>query len=418
MNAIVIAARGLPAGWLGAYGNEWVGTPHLDQLAAEGVAFDRHLSDRPDPDAAGRAWLTGRHQLTPEGGAGGPVLLDGLRAAGVRTVLVRANHPDTDGPPFYYAGWAEVFDARPDADDASPLDAFLRALPGVLDRLAGEPRWLLWVETDRLIPPWDVPQEVFEAYLDDGDEDEAKPSDSEVVPPFADPPTGPFDRTDPAALDWLHRTFAAVVTTFDAELGRAVETFRARGLDRSAAWLVTSDRGYPLGEHGQAGPFRPWLHQTVVQVPLLLRLPEGADTGRRVPAFTQPADLAPTLLALLGAALPTEPVHGFDLLPLAHGAAEAVRPYACSAWEVGGVTERAIHTPGRTLIVPGPQPDAAPPRSPQLYEKPEDRWEVNDLRPRAVEEAEGLEAVLGAFVQAAGEPGLLVVPPLTADEPT
>jgi arylsulfatase A-like enzyme len=416
MNAIVIAARGLPAGWLGAYGNEWVVTPHLDQLAAEGVAFDRHLSDRPDPDAAGRAWLTGRHQLGPDSGAGSPVLLDGLRAAGVPTVLVRANYPDTDGPPLYYAGWAEVFDARPDADDDSPLDAFLRALPGVLDRLAGEPRWLLWVETDRLVPPWDVPQGVFEAYLDD-DGDGEMPSDAEAVTPFADPPTGRFDRTDPAALDWLHRTLAAVVTAFDAELGRAFELFRACGLDRSAAWLATSDRGYPLGEHGQVGPFRPWLHQTVVQVPLLLRLPEGAVAGRRVSAFTQPADLAPTLLALLGAAPPAEPVHGFDLLPLTRGEVESVRPYACSAWEVNGVTEGAIHTPGRTLIVPGPLPDADPPRLPQLYEKPEDRWEVNDLRPRAVEEAEALEAVLGAFVRAAQEPGPLVVPPLTADEP-
>ena len=72
MRAIVFVLRGCPARWLGAYGNEWVVTPHLDRVAAEGVAFDRHVSDCPDPAAAGRAWLTGRHQfpaLEP-GGAG------------------------------------------------------------------------------------------------------------------------------------------------------------------------------------------------------------------------------------------------------------------------------------------------------------------------------------------------------------
>jgi arylsulfatase A-like enzyme len=375
MSAIVIAARGLPAGWVGAYGNEWVGTPHLDRLAAEGVVFDRHLSDCPDPAAASRAWLGGG-------------LLDRLRAAGVHTVLARANHPDTDDPPSFYAGWAEVFDARPDADDASPLDALLRTLPALLDRLPG--RFLLWVETDRLVPPWDVPQEVFEAYLDDGDEDDGpKPADAEPVPPFADPPTGPFDRADPAALDFLHRTFAAVVTTFDAELGRLFEHVRARELDQSAACLVTSDRGYPLGEHGQVGSHRPWLHQAVVQVPLILRLPNGAEAGRRIAALTQPADVPATLLALFG--LPADA--GFDLLPLARGAATAVREAAYSAWEVNGVSEWAIHTPDRTLLVPGPQPDGEA-RAPQLYEKPEDRWEVNDLRPRAVEEADELEARL------------------------
>ncbi len=387
MNAIVIAARGLPAGWVGPYGNEWVVTPHLDQLAAEGVVFDRHLSDRPDPDAAGRAWLTGRHQFAPAANTP-PVLLDGLQAAGVRTVLVRANYPDTDGAPSFYAGWAEVFDARPEADDASPLDAFLRALPGLLDRLADEPHWLLWVETDRLVPPWDVPQGVFEAYLANGDDEDEVDADAEPVPPFSDPPTGPFDQADPAALDFLHRTFAAVVTTFDAELGRAFEQFRARGLDRSAAWLVTSDRGYPLGEHGQVGPHRPWLHQAVVQVPLLLRLPDAAEAGRRVSALTQPADLTRTLLALCGA--DADGGEGFDLLPLARGAFETVREFACSAWDIDGVTETAIHTPTRTLLVPGPQP-AGEARAVQLYEKPEDRWEVNDLRPRAVEEADELE---------------------------
>lgn len=394
MNAIVIVARGLPAGWVGAYGNEWIVTPHLDQLAAEGVVFDRHLADRPDPAAAGRAWLTGRHQFGPPADAP-PLLLDRLKAAGVRTILVRANHPDTDGPPSFYAGWAEVFDARPDTDDASPLDAFLNALPGLLDRLAAGSRWLLWVETDRLVPPWDVSQEVFDAYLDEGDDDEEKPADAERVPPFADPPTGPFDRSDPAALDFLHRTFAAVVTSFDAELGRAFDEFRARGLDRSAAWVVTSDRGYPLGDHGQVGPYRPWLHQAVVQVPLMLRLPDATEAGRRVPALTQPADLTPTLLALCGAK--AERGDGFDVMPLARGEADTVREFACSGWEIDGVTEAAIHTPTRTLLVPGPQPDGEA-RAAQLYEKPEDRWEVNDLRPRAVEEAEELEARLKAVV--------------------
>src|SRR5688572_21065223 len=134
MRAIVFSLRGCPAGWLGAYGNEWVGTPNLDRLAAESVVFDRHIGDCPDADAAGRAWNTGRHQIPPlpepnppppfpkrEGGAGvfspprpgegpGEGLLAALRAAGVRTVLVRANHPDTDAAPPYYAGWDEVFD--------------------------------------------------------------------------------------------------------------------------------------------------------------------------------------------------------------------------------------------------------------------------------------------------------------------
>src|SRR5207244_971681 len=194
---------------------------------------------------------------------------ESLRAAGVRTVLVRANHPDTDAAPSYYAGWDEVFDARPAADDRSPLDTLIQSFPSVLDKLGDVPRFLLWVETDRLIPPWDVQQDVFEAYIADeedeeepgGDEDEdedeevapPEPEPAEPVTPFADPPTGPFDRDDPAAWEWLRGTFAAVVTTLDAELGAVFDELRTRGLDQTAAWLATSDLGYPLGERRQRG---------------------------------------------------------------------------------------------------------------------------------------------------------------------
>ena len=30
--------------------------------------------------------------------------------------------------------------------------------------------------------------------------------------------------------------------------------FRKRGLDKSAAWILTSGYGWPLGEHGIVGP--------------------------------------------------------------------------------------------------------------------------------------------------------------------
>src|SRR5207248_419135 len=139
----------------------------------------------------------------------------------------------------------------------------------------------------------------------------------EPVTPWADPPTGPFDAADPAAWEWLHNSFAALVTTLDAELGAAFDQLRARGLDKSAAWVLTSDYGHPLGEHGQVGLHRPWLYEELVHLPLILRLPGGAEAGRRVAGFTQPPDLAPTLLDLFGQK-PAE-AGGFSLLPLARG---------------------------------------------------------------------------------------------------
>jgi hypothetical protein len=49
-----------------------------------------------------------------------------------------------------------------------------------------------------------------------------------------------------------------------------------------------------------------------------------------------------------------------------------------------------------------------------LYEKPDDRWEVNDLRTRNADRADQLEAVLRKYVAACQHPGPLVVPELDA----
>jgi arylsulfatase A-like enzyme len=423
MRTVVFVLRGCPVGWLGAYGNEWVATPNLDRLAAESVVFDRHISDRPEAAAATAAWL---------GGSGLPVLST-LRGAGVHTVLVRANHPDTDGPGWFYDGWGEVFDARPQEEDNSPLDALVRSLPALLDRLAATPDHLLWIEIDRLIPPWDVRQDVFEAYLEDEDEppeeegeeeddeedDEEEEDEDEIeegegdeiaaeeepgppqppipdppppVPdepatPWFDPPTGLFDSSDPDAWEWLHSSFAAVVTSLDAELGLLFEQLRARGLDQSAAWLLTSDFGYPLGEHGQIGPHRPWLHEELVHVPLMLRLPGAAEACRRVAGFTQPSDIAPTLLDLFG----LKPAA--SLLPLAHGEGESHRQHAVTALELNGAAELAIRTEDWAYLLPVRVPEGET-REPLLFGKPDDRWEVSDLRSRNLERADELEAEL------------------------
>ncbi|MCE9567725.1 MAG: sulfatase-like hydrolase/transferase [Planctomycetes bacterium] len=475
MKAIVFVLRGCPAGWLGAYGNEWVGTPNLDRFAAESVVFDRHISDRPDPNAASAAWLgiaepTPQPVLSPSplgGGVGegssvpepnpptpfpkkeggeraGEGLLSALRTANVRTILVRANHPDTDGPEWFYAGFAEVFDARPQAEDNSTLDALIRALPSLLERFAAEANGLLWIEVDGLLPPWDVRQDIFEAYLgrgadedeeekytadevdedDEDEDDEEEDDDTEedeaieeeeaaveeepepeavaaesslptpssplpTVPPWFDPPTGPFDLADPDAWEWLHSTFAAVVTALDAELGVVFDLLQTHGLDKSSTCIVTSDFGYPLGEHGQIGLHRPWLHTELVHLPLIVRLPGAAEACRRVTGFTQPPDLFPTLLDLFG----VKPTEGMSLLPLARGEAESVRTQAITAFELNGAAEMSIRTDDCAFVLPMKVPEGEK-REPLLFDKPDDRWEVNDMRARKIDLADELERKL------------------------
>jgi arylsulfatase A-like enzyme len=403
MRTIVFILRGCPAGWLGAYGNEWVVTPHLDQLASESVVFDRHISDYPDAAGACRAWLGENPNLTEQ-----------LRTRGIPTILVRANHPDTDAPDWFYAAWAELFDARPLDEDSSPLDALLRTLPSLLDRLEDQPDFLLWIEIDRLLPPWDIPREVFDAYLqhemmgqdtsraeeveeeeteapaDSQDSTDAHPSPvGDGVEPLRDPPTGPFDPSDPDALAWLSTSFGSVVTILDSEIGAIMSQLRERRLDQSATWIMTSDYGYPLGEHGQLGVHRPWLHEELVHIPLIIRMAAGAEAGRRVQAFTQPPDVAETILDLFHSA----PQGRQGLLGLARGETEVLRPRAISTLDLGIAAERAIRTNDWAYLLPLRTPDGET-REPRLYKKPDDRWEVNDVRARNIAVTDELESIV------------------------
>lgn len=369
MKALVLILNNLPLGFLGCYGNDWIDTPALDRLAAEGVVFDRHYSDCPEYGAARRAWRTGRHAFPDIAVTAPPPekdLLQSLRDAGVEAVVVREDHPHLprEGEP----GWSA-------ADSIAGDDALLQAL----DRLAAADHGLLWVELASLLPPWACSEEYFDRYLQMD-----QPEDAEPVTPLTELPAAV---EDDAAFLRLQSTYGALVAELDGRLEELVEELTRRELLDDMLLVVTTDRGMVLGDHG--GDVRPSLHSELVHLPLLVRWPGVAEPGRRVPVLTQPADLMPTLLAAFG--LPAAGVEGHNLLPFLAGAPEPVRQFACSALQVGDALEGALRSADWSFLlsVRGAADDL-----PQLYVQPDDRWEVNNVIQHHPELAEELERTL------------------------
>jgi len=88
------------------------------------------------------------------------------------------------------------------------------------------------------------------------------------------------------------------------------------------------------------------------------------------------------------------------LLPLVRGEIESIRPFACTALQVGESIEYALRTPEWAFLLPvKPGVDDAD-RSPQLFVKPDDRCEVNNVLQHHLELAEQLERTLRDFVSA------------------
>jgi arylsulfatase A-like enzyme len=416
MKSLVIVAGGLHLGYLGCYGNDWIDTPALDELAASSVVFDQHYADAPDVAGARRSWRTGRYQFpmleASPIATGGTDVLAALKQQGVTTFLILdGSRPhDTD----FAQGWDHVKIAKGDRKETA-LVRTLEAVQKALDRCTRLEHWLIWVELAPLRPPWDVPDEFRNRFFLQSTDDDTE-DDSEEEATALQPWTGALpdwiDEKDDATFLRLQRTYAGAVAYLDAGLDMLLQDLAARELQDELLLVLTSDHGLPLGEHGVVGLGQPWLHDELAHVPLLLRLPGEAEAGRRVPALTQAVDLGPTLLDAFGAPLP--PVHGHSLLPLARGATEQMRDYAVMGLQVGADVEWALRSPDYSFLLPL-RTTAERLRAPQLYVKPDDRWEVNDLIQHHLEWTEQLERTLRNFVAATQPPGPVQAPLLPAE---
>jgi arylsulfatase A-like enzyme len=345
MKVLVLHASALHLGFLGCYGNAWVETPNLDRLAAEGVVFDQHFAD-----------CVGAELALPEGFGNDNISFASVRAPAFQSV-----------------------------SDATPLELALEAVVAALDTVADRPRWLCWAELPSLYPPWILPAAYATRYLtpDPGEEEDEEPFE-----PLRKPALGPLDPDDLVLWERIRCTYAGAVTYLDAGVGLLVEELKQRGLIEDLLLIVTSSRGLSLGEHGVVGDVQPRPHEEVAHVPLIVRQPHGPDAGRRIAALTQPGDLMATLADGFGVQQPL--TEGRSLLPLMRGEVEKVRDYTISNWAMADAEEWALRTPEWTLLLPT-KPEG---RAVQLFAKPEDRWELNDVIQHHLELAEELEHFL------------------------
>ncbi len=440
MKALLIHAS-IPALYLGAYGNEAVQTPALDQLAAGGVVFDANESDGGTPEDFLTTLLTGRHVFgrRPDNAL---VLLTQLAEAGIPTALFTTRQ--------YSAAdeWAYA-ECLPEETHATPL---IEGVAELLDRLVEHPDWLLVLDLGRLAPgEWQVdeeepqPPDTPEAEETPGDTDDDPEEFSEfeaddVEPGLAadgeqEPAEDSIDEdelddlseedsaeiaeelageeiTDPevqALLEGQAET-AADVEEFDVFVRWLLGELQARDLDRELAIFFTGqgDSAQPDGLCS-AGPVHP-LRPAISRLPLIVRLPEDLTAGRRVAALTQPADLTNTLLAWFCQEL--QPSHGSNLLPLCNGDNVIVRDYACATTDDGASRDLAMTTSDwKYLLLMSEHAESER----WLFRLPEDRFGMLDLFKQQIELAEGLESCARSFLVAAQEAGPLVAPSLPTE---
>jgi arylsulfatase A-like enzyme len=293
-----------------------------------------------------------------------------------------------------------------------------RAVGAAIDwlerRPAGRVPFLLWLDLFSPHGPWDPPAPFRDLYAtvgpdefetdEEGDLAETMLGDEaaslEGTRVLIDVPPGVVGEVlSEHELLRLRRTYAGCITLLDKQFGVLFDTLRRMGRLDDTLLIFTADQGEPLGEHGLVRRFRPWLYEELIHTPLIVRLPGAERGGTRHQALVQPVDLLPTVASALGVGLPDEPgVHGHDLLPLIRAQQTKLRDYACLGMDV---EEFAIRTHNWHLVVPLEADPDDPPRGPELYRKPEDRWDQDDVAEQYPEVAEHLELALRRFAEAA-----------------
>ena len=127
--------------------------------------------------------------------------------------------------------------------------------------------------------------------------------------------------------------FADVMLEIDWSIGRLMETLEKHGLTENTLFIYTSDNGPWLsyGDHaGSAGPLREgkgtsW--EGGKRVACVMRWPAQIPAGTSSNAMLMTIDLLPTLATHIGAALPSHPIDGKDVLPLLTGPETTPNPH-------------------------------------------------------------------------------------------
>jgi arylsulfatase A-like enzyme len=321
-NVLLVTLDTTRADRVGAYGNDRVDTRAFDRLAVEGTLFENAVAVAPVTGPSHLSMLSGRHPA--EHG----VLLNGtpLPAEPLLAEILVDHGWDTAAFVSAYVlegdlGFARGF--RVYDDDFGWLKGGSLLLPArllalarrhanpdeVLQRRGGDtvdaalawlaqPRgaWFLWVHLFDPHGPYEPPPPFDTRYYSGDPHDPAHGSMTRVgeYPSYL---KGSLEGvTD---LAWVEAQYDGEVSYADAQLARLVEAVDAQ----NTLVLVIADHGESLGEHGT------WFEHVGVEevethVPFVARWPGRVPAGKRSTALVEGSDLAPTVLDLVGIALP------------------------------------------------------------------------------------------------------------------
>ena len=331
-NVLLVSIDSLRADRLGVYGNSRSVSPNLDRLAGEGARFSNALSPT--------SWTLPAHAT----------ILTGLRQRQHRVINVRDRLADeivtlpeifsragyeTFGlysGPFLHPvfGFGQGFDRyescmsdtsvdpkRPQAWSASHQDQTNPAVQAKFRRWLGERGERPFFA---FIHMWDVhydyiPPEPYRSMFDEGYDGDLNGRNI-IGAGF------PLDASE-RDVGYLLSLYDAEIRYTDDTIGSLVGALESAGMLDDTIIVVTSDHGEEFKDHGRKG-HQHSLYDELIRVPLIIWAAPDVEAGTVVEEPVSLADIAPTILDMVGIARPQD-VDGESLLPALRGRGGATR---------------------------------------------------------------------------------------------
>lgn len=374
MNVLFIISDDLNCN-IGAYGHYLVKTPHIDQLAREGLLFNNAYCNFPLCAPSRASFMTG---LFPD--------QTGLRDL---NTLVRERVPDVITMPqnfmnngyvsarvgklYHYGNPGEIgtpghddppswnITVNPRGRDKDEEDKIFSLRPGsfgaTLSWLAAEGEdgeqtdgivateainlleqfarddtpFFLGVGFYKPHTPFVAPEKYFDMY-----------SKEDIIIPYT--PEGYLETLPVPARELLTRfqeqnnlseelalsaiqAYYAAISFMDAQVGRVLHALDELGLKENTIVLFTSDHGYHMGEHGYYQKLS--LFENSDRMPLIISYPGQKTRGQLSNSLVEMIDFYPTLTELAGLDYP-DFVMGKSMVPILEDASTVIRDCAFS----------------------------------------------------------------------------------------
>lgn len=353
---------------IGALGNPFIRTPHLDRLVNEGTAFTSAYTPAPECVPARCCLTFGQYpsrtgcfsNRDPFPFSEKQTLFDALSQAGYRTHGVGKCH-FTPGPVAYEPhGFGsrdcqEELTSQPEKDDylqhlwangfrhvtdphgvrgetyympqPAQMPASLhptqwvgdRTVAFIEDQRAGDPPWFLYSGIIHPHPPFCPPAPWHKLYRDLDVPPPHLPPDYEALQIHVNRSQNRYKRFDRGQDLWRIRMmrayYFACISFIDYQVGRMVRALEQTGQLDNTLIAFSSDHGELLGDFGSVG--KRSFHDAASRVPMILRHPGSVPTGETRNTPVSLIDLTRTFSDLAGAAVKTHSLEGENLLDLA-----------------------------------------------------------------------------------------------------